>query len=515
MDGTTIPITRALLSVYDKRGIVEFARSLAEQGIEILSTGATARSLAAAGIAVTPLETLTGFGELFGGRVKTLTPQVHGGLLLRRDDARDREDAAARGIAPIDLLAVNLYPFAQTVARAGAARAECVEMIDVGGPAMIRAAAKNHHDVVVVTSPDAYAAIAQQIRALGGAFPRAEAARLAAQAFAVTAAYDAEVFRYLADPGELPEVWAAGGARLLPLRYGENPNQLGTCYAPESGFWRGVRQEQGKQISFNNLADVWAGSQAMQEFAECGCVVIKHRTPSGLALAATPAEAFAAARDGDMLSAFGGVVVVNRPGNAALAELLAGMFLEVAAAPAWEKAALERLAKKKNVRVLTLPAAPAAWPLAHTSIGEATLVQQMLPPPRAPEAWTCVTRRTPDAADLAELFFAWRVVRHVRSNAIAITRATRTLGLGSGQTSRIDACEIALHKAARAGHDIRGGVLASDAFFPFRDVVDRAHEAGLRAIVQPGGSLQDQASIDACDEHGLCMLFTGERAFAH
>jgi phosphoribosylaminoimidazolecarboxamide formyltransferase / IMP cyclohydrolase len=515
MDATTIPIRRALLSVYDKRGIVEFARTLAGQGIEILSTGATARTLAEAGIAVIPLETLTGFGDLFGGRVKTLTPQVHGGLLMRRDDACDRDDAAAHGIAAIDLLAVNLYPFAQTVARPYASRAECLEMIDVGGPAMIRAAAKNHRDVVVITSPDAYAPVAERIQALGGAFPRAEAQRLAAHAFAVTAAYDAEVFRYLSDPSELPETWAAGGSRLLPLRYGENPNQLGTCYAPQGGFWRGVRQEQGRQISFNNLADVWAGWLTMQEFAECGCAVIKHRTPSGLALAATPAEAFAAARDGDALSAFGGVVVVNRPGDAQLAELLAGMFLEVAAAPAWDAAALERLAKKKNLRVLTLPAAPSAWPLAYTSIGDATLVQQVPPSPRAPEAWTCVTRRVPDAAELAELFFAWRVVRHVRSNAIAITRGPRTLGLGAGQTSRIDACEIALLKAARCGHDIRGGMLASDAFFPFRDVVDRAAVAGLRAIVQPGGSLHDQASIDACNEHGLSMLLTGERAFAH
>jgi phosphoribosylaminoimidazolecarboxamide formyltransferase/IMP cyclohydrolase len=515
MDEPTIRITRALLSVYDKRGIVEFARALAAQGIEILSTGATARALGEAGLEVTPLETLTGFGELFGGRVKTLTPQVHGGLLLRRDDARDREDAAARGIRPIDLLCVNLYPFAQTVARTGATRAECIEMIDIGGPAMIRAAAKNHRDVVVVTTPDAYPAIAERIAALGGAFPRSEAARLAAQAFAVTAAYDADVFRYLSDPNELPEVWAAGGSQLLALRYGENPNQLGTCYAPESGFWRGVRQEQGKQISFNNLADLWSGYLAMQEFCECGCVVIKHRTLSGLALAETPADAFTAARDGDPLSAFGGVIVVNRPGDAALAELLAGMFIEVAAAPAWDAAALERLAKRKNLRVLTLPAAPSAWPLAYTSIGDATLAQQMLPPPREPQAWVCVTQRTPDSADVAELFFAWRVVRHVRSNAIAITRAARTLGLGSGQTSRIDACEVALLKAARAGHAIRGGVLASDAFFPFRDVVDRAAAAGLRAIVQPGGSVQDQASIDACNEHGLCMLFTGERAFAH
>lgn len=517
MENDRIRIRRALISVYHKEGVADFARALASVGIEILSTGATARVLTEAGIAVTAVESLTGFGELFGGRVKTLTPQIHGGLLLRRGHAEDEREAEARGIAPIDLLCVNLYPFAATVAHSGDQPEACIEMIDVGGPAMIRAAAKNHRDVVVVSAPEQYAPVAQRIVESGGAFPRAEAARLAVEAFARTAAYDAQVYRYLAGGGEadLTEAWAAGGTRLLPLRYGENPHQLGTCYAAEEGFWRAVRQAQGKQLSFNNLADLWAGCQALREFEDCGCVVIKHRMASGLALAATPAEAFALARDGDALSAFGGVVVVNRTGDAALAEAVGEIFLEVVAAPAWEAAALERLARKRNLRVLTLPAAPPPAGFAHVSIGDAVLVQQSLPPASAPGTWRCVTRRGVESADLAELDFAWRVARHLRSNAIAITSGRRTLGLGAGQTSRIDACEIALLKARRSGHDLAGSVLASDAFFPFRDVVDRAAAAGVRAIVQPGGSLHDAESIAACDEQGLAMLFTGERAFAH
>jgi phosphoribosylaminoimidazolecarboxamide formyltransferase/IMP cyclohydrolase len=468
-------------------------------------------------VAVEALEERTGFRDLFGGRVKTLTPLVHGGLLLRRDRPEDLRDAEAHGIRPIDLLCVNLYPFAATVAQSGDDRDACIEMIDVGGPAMIRAAAKNHRDVAVITSPAQYAPVREWLAREGG-IPRAQAARLAAEAFALTASYDAAIYRYLDPGGELPPHWAIGGARAGELRYGENPNQRAAWYRTADGFWTDLELHQGKEISYNNLADLWAGAECLAEFAECACVVIKHRTPSGVALGADPADAFARARDADALSAFGGVVLLNRPGDAPLAEALGAMFLEVVAAPSWDEAARAALARRKNLRVLrtgsVAPRRGRAAP-ACCSAGEALLVQDPLPPSAPPERWSCVTRGRADEAALRELWFAWRVVRHMRSNAIAITRDGRTLGLGAGQTSRIDACENALMKAARAGSAVAGGVLASDAFFPFRDVVDRAAAAGLTAIVQPGGSLRDAESIAACDEHGLAMYFTGERAFAH
>jgi phosphoribosylaminoimidazolecarboxamide formyltransferase/IMP cyclohydrolase len=513
-----IVVQRALLSVYEKRGIVEFARALSTHGVEILSSGGTARALQAAGLAVTPLEKLTGFGDLFDGRVKTLTPEVHGGLLLRRDHAEDRRQAEAHGIRPIDLVCVNLYPFAETAARPDATRATCIEMIDVGGPAMIRAAAKNHRDVVVVTAPEQYAAIAALLAEHGGRFPREAAARLAGEAFARTASYDAAIHAYLRSDAELPAHWAAGGPRAGELRYGENPNQRAAWYRTGPVFWSDLRLHQGKEISYNNLADLWAGADALAEFRECACVVIKHRTPCGAALGESVTDAFARARDADSLSAFGGVVLVNRTGDGELARQLTEMFLEVVAAPEWTEEALAILARKKNLRVLGAPRAIRAGDratLAFHSLGDAVLVQDPLPPPAPSEGWRRVTQAATDAEALQELFFAWRVVRHMRSNAIALTRAGVTLGLGAGQTSRIDACDNALAKAARCGHEVRGAVLASDAFFPFRDVVDRAAAAGVRAIVQPGGSVRDVESIAACDEHGLSMVFTGERAFAH
>jgi len=512
-----IEIRRALLSVHDKQGIVEFARALLGHGVEILSSGGTARALQAAGLAVTPLETLTGFGDLFDGRVKTLTPEVHGGLLLRRDHPEDRRQAEARGIRPIDLVCVSLYPFAETVARPDASREACIEMIDVGGPAMIRAAAKNHRDVVVVTGPEQYAEVAALLAEHGGRFPRAAAARLAAAAFARTASYDAAIHAYL-QGAELPAHWAAGGPRAGALRYGENPNQRAAWYRLGPGFWSEFTLHQGKEISYNNLADLWAGAGCLAEFEESACIVIKHRTPCGAACGETAAQAFRRARDGDALSAFGGVVLVNRPGDAALAERLAEGFLEVVVAPAWSAEALGILAKKKNLRVLTAPQSLRAVPrppFGFQSLGEAVLVQEPLPAPEPAESWKAVTRVEVDGETRRELFFAWRVMRHMRSNAIALTRDRMTLGLGAGQTSRIDACDNALAKAARCGHEVRGAVLASDAYFPFRDVVDRAASVGVRAIVQPGGSIRDAESIAACDEHGLPMLFTGARAFAH
>jgi len=397
-------------------------------------------------------------------------------------------------------------------------------MIDVGGPAMVRAAAKNHRHVAVITDPRCYAEILELLQANGGCLPEARAAAWAAEAFATTAAYDAAIFRYLSGGVGLPPAWAAGGHMLQPLRYGENPLQQAACYLAAQGFWGRARQLQGKELSFNNLADLWSAWRCLAEFArgpEVACVVIKHATPCGVALGSTPVEAFARARDCDPLSAFGGVVLLNRPADADVAKQFGEMFLEVVAAPAWSDGARETLRRKKSLRIMELPpmveeAAPgAAEPWAFKSLGEAILVQTPLPRHAGTAGWRCVTQQQADAATLAELDFAWRVTRHVRSNAIVLTRARQAIGLGAGQTSRIDAADVAILKARRVGHTLEGSVLASDAYFPFRDVVDRAAQIGVRAIAQPGGSMRDEDSIAACNEHGLAMYFTGERVFTH
>lgn len=515
-----IRIQRALISVFNKEGVADFARALSRMGIEIISTGATGRALVEGGVEIVPVEEISSFPELFDGRLKTLTPQIHGGLLMRRERAEDREQAERFGIRPIDLLCVNLYPFRETVARCGADRDACIEMIDIGGPAMVRAAAKNHRHVVVISSPEQYAGVVDLMAANDGSFPEEQAARLAAEAFGATAAYDAAIFDYLwrEDLG-MPQHWAAGGRMLSPLRYGENPSQRASCYVGTGDFWHALEQHQGKALSYNNLADLWAAWRCLGEFGESACVVIKHATPSGVALAESPTVAFERARDGDALSAFGGVVLFNRPCDDGVAALLGEMFLEIVAAPRWEGGALEVLSKKKNLRVLTLPETDAlserGEPYVFKSLGEATLVQTPMLPASGPAAWECVAGEDVAPAVLEELFFAWRIVRHVRSNAIALTRERQTIGLGAGQTSRIDAMDAALLKARRSNHSTDGAVLASDAFFPFRDVVDRAAENGVRAIVQPGGSRRDKESIAACREHGIAMFFTGERVFVH
>ena len=527
-----IEVKRALISVYDKEGVTEFARSLVNLGIEILSTGGTAKALQDAGVPVTPLESLTKFGDLFSGRVKTLTPQVHGGILMRRNLPEDRAQAEEHGIEPIDLLCVNLYPFRETVAAHGDDRAACVEMIDIGGPAMIRAASKNHEHVVVVTAPAQYEEVARLLKEGEGRFGVEQARALATAAFAQTSVYDASIYRYLEETENLPEYWATGGRRLQSLRYGENPHQRAACYLSGSRFWSQFSQLQGKALSYNNLGDLWGAWNCLREFADSeqtACVVVKHSTPCGVALGPDPATAFARARDGDALSAFGGVVLLNRPADEEVARLLGAMFLEVVGAPDWSEEALAALKKKKNLRVLKLPdlasgTSPAAnarpagggpgdW--AFKSLGDAILVQSTLPPHAGPDEWTCVTEARADADTLAELDFSWRVCRHVRSNAITLTRDRQTIGLGGGQTSRIDALDVAILKAKRCELDLTGTVLASDAFFPFRDVVDRAAEIGVRAIVQPGGSRRDDESIAACNEKGLSMYFTGERVFVH
>lgn len=512
-----IAIKRALLSVYDKSGIVDFARALSAHGIEVISSGGTARALSEAGLAVTPVEEITGLPDLFDGRVKTLTPQVHGGLLMRRDNPRDQAQASEHGITPIDLLCVNLYPFATTVAERGEDRDACIEMIDIGGPAMIRAAAKNHAHVAVITEPAQYGEVLAELEENQGAIRPETARRLAAAAYAATGAYDAAIFRYLYDGGAPARHWSVGGELLQELRYGENPNQSAAAYVGAAGFWRAMEQLQGKELSYNNFSDLWGAWQCLAEFEETACVIIKHSTPCGAARGADVVEAFTRARDGDALSAFGGIVLLNRPANEEVARLLSEMFLEVVGAPDWSGEARAVLKKKKNLRVLTLPdralAPPAPW--ACKSLGEALLVQSPMPAHQGVKKWKTVTERTPTAAELRDLDFGWRVVRHVRSNAIVLARDEMTVGIGCGQTSRIDACDGAIMKALRAELPTRGAALASDAFFPFRDVVDRAAQAGVTAIVHPGGSRRDQESIEACNEHGIAMLLTGERVFVH
>ena len=512
-----IAIKRALISVYDKTGVIAFARSLSERDVELISSGGTARALSEAGLKVTPVEELTGWPDLFDGRVKTLTPQVHGGLLMRRDNAGDRAQATEHGIAPIDLLCVNLYPFAATVAARGADRAACVEMIDIGGPAMIRAAAKNHAHVVVMTEPAQYAAFIAELAENDGAIRPETARRMAAAAFGATGAYDAAIFRYLHEGGVTAAHWTMGGDLLQELRYGENPNQRAAAYVSATGFWQQKEQLQGKELSYNNFADLWGAWQCLGEFDETACVIIKHSTPCGAALGANVTEAFTRARDGDALSAFGGIVLLNRPADEEVASLLGEMFLEVVGAPEWTDAARAVLKKKKNLRILTLPdraqTPPTAW--AFKSVGEAILVQSPMPPHQGSGHWRTVTARPPSEAELRDLDFGWRIVRHVRSNAIVLARDEMTVGIGCGQTSRIDACDGAIMKALRAELPTNGAVLASDAFFPFRDVIDRAAQAGVTAIVQPGGSRRDKEGIAACDEHGIAMVFTEERVFVH
>ena len=390
-----IEVKRALLSAYDKTGLIEFAKALNDLGIEIVSTGGTARDLQGAGLEVTPVEKLTGLPDLFEGRVKTLTPQIHGGLLMRRDNPEDRQQALDHGIAGIDLLCVNLYPFADTIASSGDDRAACIEMIDIGGPAMLRAAAKNHRHVVVVSEPERYTEIARILQEGQGSFPEEQAAILAAATFAQTAAYDAMIHQYLAGEGPAGRAWAAGGRLLQSLRYGENPSQGAACYVGGAGFWQAKRQLQGKELSYNNLGDIWAAWQCLAEFDETACVIIKHCTPCGVAMGAGPTEAFARARDCDSLSAFGGVVLLNRPGDEEVAGLMTEMFLEVVGAPAWSEKALGALARKKNLRVLQLPermGPPRGVPRgAFRSHGEAILVQDSMQSYSGPAGWELVT----------------------------------------------------------------------------------------------------------------------------
>lgn len=515
------PVRRALLSVYDKAGLVELARGLAAAGVELISTGGSAQALEQAGLAVREVSDLTGFPEMMGGRVKTLHPGIHGAVLARRgvDDA----EAAARGIEPIDLVVVNLYPFERSAARAQASEAETTEMIDIGGPALLRAAAKNWNDVVVLCDPADYASALEHIGRDGG-LSGEERRRLAAKAFAGTAAYDAAIAEWFARTagagGEaFPIEFAPRFERRAVLRYGENPHQHAALYGEPgagAGTVVGARQLQGKPLSFNNLADADAALGLAAAFEAPACVIVKHLNPCGAATAATAAEAYEHAYACDPVSAFGGIVAFNVPLEAGLARtILERQFVEVLLAPEVTAEARELFSAKPNLRVLAVGELGARVGLDYRRIAGGLLVQEAdRVRPLAPRA-EVVSRRAPDAAERRALDFAWRVVQAVRSNAVVLARADATLGIGAGQMSRVDAVRIAGRKAAEAGHSLEGSVLASDAFFPFRDNMDEAARLGVRAVVQPGGSRRDAEVIAAADEHGMAMVFTRERHFRH
>jgi phosphoribosylaminoimidazolecarboxamide formyltransferase/IMP cyclohydrolase len=524
---------RALLSVSDKTGLVDFARGLAAIGFDLVSTGGTARALRDGGLRVADVSEVTGFPEMLDGRVKTLHPAVHGGLLARRDLAAHVAAIGEHGIAPIDLVAVNLYPFRETVARPDVTPDEAVEQIDIGGPSMLRSAAKNFDAVTVVVDPADYAAVLAELgegSGVGGAAGRDFRRRLAAKVYAYTAAYDAAIAAWFADQeGErFPGRLALTGELAQTLRYGENPDQRAAFYVERPGEGLGALvQRGGKELSFNNLLDLEGALLAAESFADGGaspdqpvcCAIIKHTTPCGLAVGATAREAYEKALATDPTSAFGSVIAFTAPVDDAAAEALAQLFVECVVAPSFTAGAVETLGRKKNLRVLegrtgALPAAdPAALDVKRVRGG--FLVQDRQPPPAHEAAWRVVTRREPSAAERADLGFAWRAVRSVKSNAIVLARGGMTLGIGAGQMSRVDASFLAAHKARQAGHDPAGAVLGSDAFFPFRDGVDQAAAAGVTAIVQPGGSVRDAEVIAAADEHGMAMVFTGQRLFRH
>ena len=515
-------VARALLSVHDKTGLVELGRGLAALGIELVASGGTAEALRAAGLAVTEVAQLTGSPEMLGGRVKTLHPKVHGGILARRDLAAHRADLEANGISPIDLVVVNLYPFEATVARPGVTRAEAVEQIDIGGPSMIRSAAKNHADVGVLTDPADYAAVLEELGREGGALSDATRRRLARKAFRRTAAYDAAIDAYLtsSDEGEEAEAFPPRLRIDLPraalLRYGENPHQRAALYG---GFLDAVEVLHGKELSFNNVVDVQAALALILDFGAAGpatAAILKHNTPCGVGSGATPLEAYRRAFATDRESPFGGIIVVSRAFDLALAREVDEIFTEVLVAPDFDADALALLRKKKNRRLLRfqadrIDAAQADWKRVYGGV----LVQEPDLAGDDLEHARVVTKRMPSADERAALAFAWRVVKHVKSNAIVFAAKDRTLAIGGGATSRVDAVHAAREKAARVGTSLSGSVLASDAFFPFADGLETAVAAGAAAVVQPGGSTRDAEVIEAADRLGIAMVFTGTRHFRH
>ncbi len=534
-------IRRALISVSDKQGLIPFASGLAELGVEILSTGGTAAALRAAGLSVTPVDQVTGFGEMMDGRVKTLHPAVHGALLAVRARPDHMSQLAAAGYSPIDLLVVNLYPFQATVARADCTREEAIENIDIGGPAMIRSAAKNHDSVAVVTSPDDYEAVLRELREHGGSLGEATLRRLARRAFEHTSDYDTAIADYLAQQDhtvdELPEVLRLRYTRRQGLRYGENPHQPAAFYAAARQLEPSVanaRQLHGKELSFINILDMDAALELVKEFDRPACSIIKHTNPCGCAVASTLVDAYRLARDGELPpfnppgSRFGGVIACNRPIDAeTAAEIIAPKsYYECIIAPGFSTEAVDMFRSRQiwgeNVRLMEIDPLPSFQDLSLEGKGEAAwdfkrvvgglLVQRRDRRFQEPGALRVVTERTPSAEELDDLLFAWQVVGHVKSNAVILVRGGQLIGLGAGQTNRAQSSELAV---AMAGHRSEGAICASDAFFPMPDGPEALARAGVKAIIQPGGSKRDEDAIQVCNQYGVAMVFTDARHFRH
>lgn len=507
---------RALISVSDKRGVVPLAQGLADLGWDIISTGGTSAALREAGVPVTAVETVTGFPEMLDGRVKTLHPAIHAALLARRDIPEHMAALATRQIVPIDLLAVNLYPFRETVAKPGVSFEDAIENIDVGGPAMLRSAAKNHMSVIVISDPTDYARVLELLRR--GAVGEAERQALAAKAFSHTADYDGAITRYLTPPEEgLPNRIQFSFERLMPLRYGENPSQRAGLYVDEEprGL-RDLRQRQGKELSFNNILDLDAAMWAVSLWVNRpACAIIKHTTPCGLAVAPSAEQAFRKALASDPQSAFGGVVAFNTVVDRKTAEAMAELFLEVVVAPSFHDEALQVLAGKKNLRAVELPVGRGQGGLDLKRVRGGILLQDRFMPDASDADWKVATQRVPTEQEWGDLRFAWSAVATVKSNAVLLARDEMTVGIGAGQMSRVDSSFLAVHKARQQGHDPKGSVMASDAFFPFADGVEEAAAAGVTAIIQPGGSVRDAEVIAMADRHGLAMVLTGKRQFRH
>jgi len=512
------PVERALISVSDKTGVVEFARALKALGVEILSTGGTARLLEENGVAVRAVSDYTGFPEMMDGRIKTLHPRVHGGILGRRDKDAHMQAMAEHGIEPIDLVAINLYPFEATVAREGVSEEEAIENIDIGGPAMVRSAAKNFRDVLVVVRPADYARVLEEMKS--GEVSLATRRRLSRDAYAHTARYDALIADYLTgvcgEGDAFPDLFHPPFEKVQDLRYGENPHQQAALYRqarPHAGDIVSARQLQGKELSFNNIIDLNAAWELVREFSETAAVVIKHTNPSGVALHEKQQEAFVRARETDPGSAFGGILGFNRKVEADTAREILKNFVEAVVAPGYDNEALKLFGEKKNIRLMVMPeAGPAAKSLDLKRIGGGLLVQNADAVTLNRDSLKTVTRKAPEAKQLSDLEFAWIVAKHVKSNAIVYARGLKTLGVGAGQMSRVDSARLAVEKAREP---LTGCVMASDAFFPFRDSVDAAAKSGVSAIIQPGGSIRDEEVIGAADEHGMAMVFTGIRHFKH